>query len=82
MIHWGAKRLAERIAHAPDWKEFTAYRIADNSRTFTVTFALTGLGEVWIDDVTIEPVAPRNGPTAGVGLPTNPAAGRRFPFLR
>ena len=78
----GGETLAERIAHAPDWKEFTAYRIADNSRTFTVTFALTGLGEVWIDDVTIEPVAPRNGPTAGVGLPTNPAAGRRFPFLR
>ncbi len=78
----GGEALASRVTVAPDWKEFTAYRIADGARTFTLTFALTGLGEAWIDDVSIEPVAPRNAPTAGVAAPLNPSAGRRFPFFR
>ena len=78
----GGEALASRVTASPEWKEFTAYRIADGSRTFTLTFALTGLGEAWIDDVSIEPVAPRNTPTAGAAAPLNPSAGRVFPFLR
>jgi len=81
----GGEALAERVTHAPEWKEFTAYRVADATRSFTLTFALTGLGEVWIDDVTIEPIIPRGtAPAAGIGSgpPVNPAAGRRFPFFR
>ncbi|HEY4310113.1 MAG TPA: hypothetical protein VGN12_11735 [Pirellulales bacterium] len=78
----GGEALAERVTLAADWKEFTAYRIADSAKTFTLTFALTGLGEVWIDDVTIEPVAPRGTPAGGFGAPASPTAGMRFPFLR
>jgi hypothetical protein len=43
------------------WREFTLYRAVppDASRDrgkaeLTITFVLTGLGEAWIDDVTIE----------------------------
>ncbi len=81
----GGEALAERVTHAPEWKEFTAYRVADATRSFTLTFALTGMGEVWIDDVTIEPIIPRATtatPALESGAPANPAAGRRFPFFR
>ncbi|HEY1602516.1 MAG TPA: hypothetical protein VGG64_23130 [Pirellulales bacterium] len=78
----GGEALAERIVHAPDWKEFIAYRVADASRGLTLTFALTGLGEVWIDDVTIEPVLPRTAAPGSTRPPADPAANRRLPLLR
>ena len=45
--------LAERVLNAPDWREFTLYRAAPRDGTVTVTMALTGIGEVWLDDVTV-----------------------------
>jgi hypothetical protein len=36
------------------WQEFTLYRAAPQAGQLTVTVALTGLGECWLDDVTIE----------------------------
>jgi hypothetical protein len=45
--------LAERVGQTGGWQEFTLYRAAPRSGELTVTFALTGLGEAWIDDVTI-----------------------------
>lgn len=57
--------LAERIVEAPEWREFTLFRAAPQSGMMTVTFVLTGLGEAWLDDVTIEPVLLPGGlPTA------------------
>ncbi len=48
--------LAERVALAEQWRQFTLYRVAPRDDALTVTFALTGIGEAWIDDVTIEPI--------------------------
>jgi len=52
----GGEALAERVSLGPDWKEWNAYRMVDASGTSTITFALSGLGEVWIDDISIEPL--------------------------
>jgi hypothetical protein len=49
--------LATRIGHAPSWQEFSMVRIAAQDEPISITFAMTGLGEAWIDDVRIEPVA-------------------------
>lgn len=61
--------LAERIALAEQWREFTLYRVAPRDEAMTVTFALTGIGEAWIDDVTIEPM---ELPTPTPALATHP----------
>jgi len=45
--------LAERIQHTRGWQEFTLYRAARRDGPLTVTLALTGLGEVWLDDISI-----------------------------
>jgi len=51
--------LAERIGRTAGWQEFTLYRVAPGSGQMTVTFALSGLGEVRLDDVTIQVLEPR-----------------------
>jgi hypothetical protein len=38
------------------------YRAAPRSGPQTVTFALTGYGEAWVDDVSIEPWLPPGAP--------------------
>ncbi len=55
--------MAERIGAAKKWTAFTLYRAAPASGEVRVTFALTGVGTTWIDDVSIEPVVPAQ-PTA------------------
>lgn len=45
--------LAERIRQTRGWQEFTLYRAARRDGPLTVTFALTGLGEVWLDDISV-----------------------------
>ena len=55
---------------ADDWKEFSIYRVAPQDGPLSVTFALCGLGEVWLDDVAIQPVE-RGAP---LPLPPNAAA--------
>lgn len=52
----GGEALAERIVQTNGWQPIRMLRVAPRSGTMTVTFALTGLGEVFLDDVTIEPV--------------------------
>ncbi len=62
--------LAQRIGQTDGWQEFTLYRAAPESGRMSVTFALSGLGEVWLDDVTIHYLEP-----AGTGRLTQlPAA--------
>ncbi|MGH7138681.1 MAG: hypothetical protein ACREHD_23290, partial [Pirellulales bacterium] len=58
----GREPLAERIGKTEGWKEFTLYRAAPASGPWWLTFALTGLGDAWIDGVTIETLRaqPRN----------------------
>jgi hypothetical protein len=48
--------LAERILQTKDWQEFSLYRAAPRSGPMTVTFALSGLGEAFLDDVTVQTV--------------------------
>ncbi|NUQ64025.1 MAG: hypothetical protein HUU20_16230 [Pirellulales bacterium] len=48
--------LAERIGETTGWQQFTLYRVAPESGRLTVTFALSGMGEAWLDDVRICPV--------------------------
>lgn len=50
----GGEPLAERFGQTSGWDEFVLYRIVPADTTqMTVTFALTGLGEAWIDDVSV-----------------------------
>jgi hypothetical protein len=50
--------LAERIEHTHGWEQFTLYRVAPRSGTLTLTIALSGFGEAWIDDVTVQTILP------------------------
>jgi hypothetical protein len=65
---WTGEALASRFDKTDGWHEFTLYRAAPQSADLTLTFALTGIGEASIDDLTIQPVL-RPGsaaPPAGV----------------
>ncbi len=46
--------LADRIGKTKGWREFAMYRVATQSGPVCVTFALSGIGEAWLDDVGIE----------------------------
>jgi hypothetical protein len=48
--------LATRVREARDWTEFVLYRAADQDAPMILTFALTGLGEAWLDNVTVSVV--------------------------
>jgi hypothetical protein len=50
--------LADSIAHAPEWREFTLYRAVPRDGEISFTFGLAGIGEAFIDDVTVELVTP------------------------
>lgn len=59
------------------WQEFTLYRVAPQAGPLTVTFALTGLGECWLDDITIERMI---RPSAGPSLIAPTASNRLQPL--
>jgi hypothetical protein len=46
--------LAERIGETVGWQEFTLYRVVPQAGQMSLTFALSGMGEAWLDDVTIQ----------------------------
>jgi hypothetical protein len=54
----GGEALAERALKTPGWREFVLYRIAAQDGPVMLTFAQTGLGDAWIDDVTVQTIAP------------------------
>jgi hypothetical protein len=72
---FGGEPLAERINQTSDWKEFTLYRAAPATTSLRVTLALTGLGEAWIDNLSVEIVTRR--PPARRPLPLAPLGSRR-----
>ena len=49
----GGPALAERVTETQGWREFTLYRVVNSSNEFNLVFAFTGLGEAWIDDVSV-----------------------------
>ena len=48
--------MADRIHQTNGWQQFAMYRVAPQSGSVSVIFALCGLGEAWIDDVAIQVV--------------------------
>lgn len=52
----GGSPLALRFGKTGGWREFTMFRRAAKGGEMHVTFILTGLGEAYLDDVTIQPV--------------------------
>ncbi len=71
----GGEPLAERIGAAPEWRQFVLYRYVPRTGSLSLTVALTGLGEVWLDDLLIEPIAPTSGAAPRAAL--NPFVGIR-----
>lgn len=57
----GSDALAERIDASDNWREFVMYRAASQRGPLTVTFALTGIGEASIDQVSISLIRRGNG---------------------
>ena len=49
--------LADRIGQTKGWRQFALYRVAPQSGPMCVTFALSGMGEAWLDDVEIQVIA-------------------------
>ena len=67
----GGEPLAERIVQTHgSWREVNLYRVAPESGAVSVTFALTGLGEVALDNVTIHTIRPSDHvpPSAGPAI--------------
>jgi hypothetical protein len=54
----GGPDLADRMRLTRGWRQFTIYRAVPESGDLIVTFALTGLGEAWIDDVQVNLLDP------------------------
>ena len=46
--------FAARFKSSDAWQPFTLYRKASSGGMMSVSFVLTGIGEAWIDDVTID----------------------------
>jgi hypothetical protein len=60
----GGPTLGERFPVTDGWREFAFYRAAPTDGGVSLTFALTGLGEAAIDDVSVslhEPIGPQGG---------------------
>jgi hypothetical protein len=54
----GGPDLADRVKLTRGWRQFTIYRAVPESGDLMVTFALTGLGEAWVDDLQINLLDP------------------------
>jgi len=62
----GGEPLAVRIQHTKGWRRYSLYRRVPASGQISVTMAMTGLGQVFFDDVRIEPLVP------AIAAPTDP----------
>ena len=49
----GGEELSQRFQRTQGWQQFEMIRAIDQHDHLTLTFALSGLGEVWIDDLEI-----------------------------
>ena len=47
----GGRGLALRFKKATGWTRFAFYRLATNNGPMRIRFAMSGVGEVWLDDV-------------------------------
>jgi len=53
----GGEPLAYRVRHTQGWQPFVLYRLAPQNGSMSLTFALGGLGEAFLDDVDIQPLS-------------------------
>ncbi|MEI6240142.1 MAG: hypothetical protein WCR51_07120 [Planctomycetia bacterium] len=70
----GGPALAERVAQTSGWRRLVLYRIVPADATgepFTLTFALTGIGEARVDEVSVR-VLDRMGGVGGTLVSTTP----------
>ncbi len=72
----GGEAMAERALKTPGWREFFLYRVAPSDGPVWITFALTGLGNAWIDDVTIQTISPRTAAPARMPVLIQPTGQR------
>ena len=54
----GGEPLGVRVRYQPNWKQYNLYRRVPADGKVSMTFALTGFGTAYIDDVKIEPMLP------------------------
>ena len=54
----GGPDLGDRVRLTQGWRELTLYRAVPQNGELTVTFALTGIGEAWIDDLAVSLMDP------------------------
>jgi hypothetical protein len=54
----GGWELGDRIRLTQGWRELTLYRAVPANGELNVTFALTGLGEAWVDDLAVSLLDP------------------------
>ena len=52
----GGPELGYRVSKTNGWEPFVLYRAAENRQSVSLTVALTGLGEVLLDNIVITPV--------------------------
>lgn len=77
--------LALRYQKTTEWQRFLVYRLAPQSGLMNVTFAMTGLGEVYLDDLvvqTLDPLGRSALPVPAAGLPPGAGAWRSPPSGR
>jgi len=55
---FSGEALAERIGETKGWQPFLLYRLAPSSGMMRLTFALTGLGEARLDEVSVQVLEP------------------------
>ena len=54
----GGPDLGDRIRLTQGWRELTLYRAVPANGELNVTFALTGVGEAWVDDLAVSLLDP------------------------
>jgi hypothetical protein len=83
----GGTPLALRFTEKTDgWQEFAMYRYAPSDGRLALTFALSGMGEVWLDDISIrevrtDAIASQAAPPVPVRSPETPSWRRPFDQL-
>jgi hypothetical protein len=55
----GGPDLGDRIRLTQGWRELTLYRAIPQNGELNVTFALTGIGEAWVDDLAVSLLDPQ-----------------------
>ena len=76
----GGPELGERVTATQGWREFSLYRAVPQNGNLTITFALTGLGEAWIDDVGIQLLDPDPIRPVSQAPPRAPVDEARYPL--